>query len=113
MSAQTGRGAHGDDGARGRDEGAAGDDDLVACADAERAQCELERERAVRERDRVRAAERLGVLGLETAALLADPVVELAGGEHLGDGRDLLGTGGGPTGKRRGAHGGTAVDGEL
>ncbi len=113
MSAHDRGRAHGDDGARGRDEGAAGDDDLVAGADAERAQRELERERAVRERDRVRAAERLGVLGLEAAALLAGPVVELAGAQHLGDGRDLLGTGGGPAGKRRGAHGRAAVDGEL
>ena len=98
MSAHTGVAPTATTRARGRDEGAAGYDDLVACADAEGAQCELERERAVRERDRVLPAERLGVLGLEAAALLADPVVELAGGEHLGDGSDLLGTGGGPPG---------------
>ena len=61
------RRAHGDHGARGRDEGARGHDDLVARADAERAQRELEREGAVGQGDRVRAADALGVLGLEAS----------------------------------------------
>ena len=77
--------------AAGRCEEAAGrDDDLVAGADAEDPQGKLEGERAVGQGDRVRDPVVGGELLLEPAALVAGPVVDLAGsqdprrGVHVG-----------------------------